>query len=70
MEFSFSPEEIQEIEGHVAKYPGEKTAKKSAVMPALWIAQEKFGWLSNEAIKLVATTLDLPYAHVYGVASF
>lgn len=70
MEYSFSQEEIKEIERHVAKYPGEKTANKSAVMPALWIAQEKFGWLSNEAIKLVATTLDLPYAHVYGVASF
>ncbi len=66
MEYIFTQDELQEIARHVAKYP----EKKSAVMPALWIAQEKFGWLSNEAIKLVATTLELPYAHVYGVASF
>ena len=64
--YSFSAAEIKEIQKHVEKYP----EKRSAVMPALWIAQEKFGWLSNEAIKLVADTLDLPYAHVYGVASF
>jgi NADH:ubiquinone oxidoreductase subunit E len=38
-------------------------------MPALWIAPEKFRWLSDEAIKLVAETLELPFAHVYGVAS-
>ncbi|MDP5169887.1 MAG: NADH-quinone oxidoreductase subunit NuoE [Bacteroidia bacterium] len=64
--FEFSPAEIQEIQRHVAKYP----ESRSAVMPALWLAQEKFGWLSPEAMQLVATTLDLPYSHVYGVASF
>ncbi|WNJ19004.1 NADH-quinone oxidoreductase subunit NuoE [Pontibacter sp. G13] len=66
VEYIFTEAEIQEIERHAAKYP----EKRSAVMPALWIAQEKFGWLSPDAIKLVASTLDLPYAHVYGVASF
>ncbi len=66
MEYNFTKEELAEVQKHVAKYPD----PQSAVMPTLWIAQEKFGWLSNEAIKLVATTLDLPYAHVYGVASF
>jgi NADH-quinone oxidoreductase subunit E len=64
--YIFSQEELNEIQLHVAKYPD----RKSAVMPALWIAQEKFGWLSLDAIQLVSRTLDLPYAHVYGVASF
>lgn len=64
--FVFSDSELAEIKAHVAKYP----ESRSAVMPALWIAQEKFGWLSEGALKLVAETLDLPYAHVYGVASF
>ena len=64
--FQFSAEEKDKIQDHVAKYPD----PKSAVMPALWIAQEKFGWLSNGALKLVAEELKLPYAHVYGVASF
>lgn len=66
MEYTFSQEEIAEIKRHIAKYPD----RKSAVMPALWIAQEKFGWLSNEAMKLVADTIDMPYSQVYGVASF
>lgn len=64
--FAFSEAELQEIQRHIAKYP----ESRSAVMPALWIAQEKFGWLSPEAIQLVADTLGLSYAHVYGVASF
>ncbi|MEZ4686476.1 MAG: NAD(P)H-dependent oxidoreductase subunit E [Bacteroidia bacterium] len=46
MEYSFSPEEIAAIKRHIAKYPD----RKSAVMPALWIAREKFGWLSDEAM--------------------
>lgn len=65
-EFVFSPAEIAEIQRHIAKYPD----KRSAVMPALWIAQEKFGWLSDDAIRLVADTIGMPFAHVYGVASF
>lgn len=64
--FSFTAEEITEINKHLAKYP----EKRSAIMPALWIAQEKFGWLSPEVMQLVASTLDVPYAQVYGVATF
>jgi NADH-quinone oxidoreductase subunit E len=64
--YEFSESEKQEIAAHVAKYP----AKESAIMPALWIAQEKFGWLPDGAIKLVAETLGVPYAQVYGVATF
>ncbi|TAE56392.1 MAG: NAD(P)H-dependent oxidoreductase subunit E [Bacteroidetes bacterium] len=66
VQYTFTEAEHAEIRKHVAKYPD----RRSAVMPALWIAQEKFGWLSPEAVKLVAETLDIPYAHVYGVASF
>jgi NADH-quinone oxidoreductase subunit E len=65
-EYAFSEAELQEIKAHIAKYPD----PKSAVMPTLWIAQRKFGWLSKGAIQLVADTLNLSYAHVYGVASF
>lgn len=65
-DFKFTEEELIEIRGHEGKYP----SRKSAVMPVLWMAQNKYGWLSKEAIQLVADTLDLPFAHVYGVASF
>ncbi len=64
--YTFTETEVAEIQKHIAKYPDHR----SAVMPALWIAQEKFGWLSPEAMKLVAETIDMPYAHVYGVATF
>ncbi len=64
--YTFTDDEVQEIKRHIAKYPD----RRSAVMPALWIAQEKFGWLSEEAMRLVAETIDMPYAQVYGVASF
>jgi NADH-quinone oxidoreductase subunit E len=65
-EYAFTPAELAEIERHVAKYP----ERQAAVMPALWIAQEKWGWLPQKAIQLVADTLGLSYAHVYGVATF
>ncbi|MEM7040299.1 MAG: NAD(P)H-dependent oxidoreductase subunit E [Bacteroidota bacterium] len=65
-EYSFSESELQEVNQHLAKYPD----AKSAVMPVLWIAQEKYGWLPKGAIQLVADTLNLSYAHVYGVATF
>lgn len=65
-DFHFTEAELAEVKKHIAKYP----EIKSAVMPTLWIAQNKYGWLSKGAVQLVADTLNLSYAHVYGVASF
>ena len=39
-------------------------------MPALYIAQEHLGWLTDEAYHWVAEQLDLAPAHVRAVASF
>ena len=50
----------------VSKYP----SKKSAVMPALYLAQEYLGWISKEAIVWVAKGLELAPAHVESVATF
>ncbi len=65
-DYSFTDDELQRIQGFIGRYPD----KRAAVMPALWLAQEKFGWLPQAAIKAVATAMELPPAHVYGVASF
>jgi NADH-quinone oxidoreductase E subunit len=55
---------IQEI---IKEYPN----TKSAVIPALYIAQREYGgWVPREAIVEVAEELDLPESHVYGVATF
>jgi NADH-quinone oxidoreductase subunit E len=55
--------EIQEI---AKQYP----ESRSAVLPALRIAQERYGWLSREALEQVAEALDLTPAYCLSVASF
>jgi NADH-quinone oxidoreductase subunit E len=42
----------------------------SAVIPALRLAQEEYGWLSPDAIREVADALDLTPAYCRAVASF
>ena len=56
-------EQIQEI---AAGYP----QSRSAVLPALRLAQEQYGWLSPEALREVGDALDLTPAHCQAVASF
>lgn len=65
-EIAFSPEDLQKIDRIKGLYP----EVQAAVMPVLWMAQRKWGWLSTGVLQHVAATLGLPYAHVYGVASF
>jgi NADH-quinone oxidoreductase subunit E len=43
---------------------------KSAVLPALRIAQDTYGWLNREALEEVADALDLTPAYCMSVASF
>ena len=50
-----------------ARYP---EGSRSAVLPALRLAQQERGWLSPEAIREVADALDLTPAYCHGVASF
>ena len=57
---------LQEIENIISRYPG----RESALLPALYIAQREFGWLSNEAMLCVSNALNLPEAKVRGTASF
>ena len=40
------------------------------VLAALHLAQKEHGDLRDEVLQLVAATLELPYAHVFGVATF
>ncbi len=66
MSISFTSEELQRVETIKSKYPD----SKSAIMPVLWLAQKKWGWLSEDVMKYVGDVLSLPHSHVYGVASF
>jgi NADH-quinone oxidoreductase E subunit len=62
----FTDDEKAHLKKIIDRYP----TKESAVMRVLWMAQEKFGWLSAEAITLVADSIPMPRADVFGVASF
>lgn len=62
----FDDNEMKTVEYHKSKYP----AQMAAVMPLLWMIQEKYGWISTDAMKYVGDLLKLPHDHVLGVATF
>lgn len=66
MSLEFSADAQKKIAALCERYP----TKQPVVMAALHLAQRDFGHLSDDALRLVASTLSLPYAHVYGVATF
>ena len=66
MEFKFSTKNLKKIEEILAKYP----AKKSAVMPVLYLAQEQNGWISGEVMEEVAKVLDMHPEEVLGIVTF
>jgi NADH-quinone oxidoreductase E subunit len=55
-----------EIQRVAKQYP----VRRSAVMPALRLAQEKYGWLPPDAFREVADALDLTPAYCQAIASF
>jgi NADH-quinone oxidoreductase subunit E len=55
-----------EIEKVAKQYP----ESRSAVLPALRLAQEEHGWLSREALEQVGEALDLTPAYCMSIASF
>ena len=55
-----------EIQTIAALYP----QRRSAVMPALRLAQERYGWLPPHAFREVAEALELTPAYCQAIASF
>ena len=62
----FTQENLNKIEELKKRYPD----TKSLTIPALHIAQEQSGWVSEEAMKEISRALNLPVNHVIGVATF
>lgn len=48
----------------------DKPRSRAMLLAALYIAQEQYGWLSQEAIQRVADRLNLTLGQVYSTASF
>jgi NADH-quinone oxidoreductase subunit E len=66
MALGFTPAMEERIQKTLAAYP----TKQAALLPVLWIAQEEWGYVSREAMDLVAHRLDLAPAFVLGVVTF
>jgi NADH-quinone oxidoreductase E subunit len=57
-------DEVQEMR---SRYP---EGSRSAVLPALRLAQERHGWLSRQAIEETAEALEVTPAYCYSIATF
>src|ERR1700759_4897757 len=66
MPLEFSAQSKARVEKALAQYPN----KQAALLPVLHIAQDEFGHLPDDALELVARTLELAPAHVFGVITF
>ncbi len=65
----FSPEVIEEMRAHVAKYPPERS--RSALIPLLFVVQrERGGWLDNPGVNFLAQFLKLEVTDVWETATF
>ena len=67
--YAFSAAAEKEINMWVKKYPVDR--QRSALIPALWIAQKDAGgWLPEVAMRAVADKLGMAYIRVYEVVTF
>jgi NADH-quinone oxidoreductase subunit E len=64
--FTFAPEELGQIDKLFRRYP----TKQAALLPVLWIAHNRQGWISRETVEEVARLLGLSPAYVDGVVTF
>jgi NADH-quinone oxidoreductase E subunit len=63
---AFSDAAKQKIEAIRSRYP----TAQAACLPVLHLAQDEFGYISDEAVGVVAEALGLPASHVWGVVTF
>ena len=62
----FSENTRRELDAILSRYP----EKEAAILPALYLAQREFGYVSDEAIVYVAGLLGVTPARIEGVATF
>ncbi|MEW5959810.1 MAG: NAD(P)H-dependent oxidoreductase subunit E [Chloroflexota bacterium] len=64
----WSTKEQQALEEILKKYPPDQ--KMSAVLPALYLAQQEKNWLDDSDIAAVAEALDISITHVHSIIGF
>ena len=65
-EFRLAPEDRERFTRILERYP----TRRSAIMPVLWLIQEREGYVSDAAVRWVAAQLELSEAKVREVLSF
>jgi NADH-quinone oxidoreductase subunit E len=66
MPLAFSVKAEERFQELLTRYPN----KQAPLIQVLHLAQEEFGYVSQEVQRYVAGRLGLPLAHVYGVVTF
>jgi NADH-quinone oxidoreductase subunit E len=66
---SFSPEVLEEIDAHIAKYPPER--KRSALIPLLLlVVQRERGYIDNAGVNYLARKLEIEVTDVWETVTF
>ena len=66
--FAYTPERLARFEAIVKRYPADR--RRSAVLPALYLAQEQQGYITGHAMRYVAGLLGITPADVEDVVSY
>ena len=64
--FAFSEENEKRFQETLGKYP----TKMAVLLPALWLAQEQNGYISDDVMAYIARRLELSPVHVLSVVEF
>lgn len=71
-----SPEQLasvtfdEELEGEITSLIQRYPTPRAALLPVLWLCQERWGWISSSVVEAVGQRLDLSPAFIEGVMSF
>ena len=62
----FNEEELKKVQNIKSRYPD----SQAALLPVLWMVQEKEGWISEDSMRYVGDLLQVSYEHILGVVTF
>ena len=68
--FTYTPENRERFETIASRYPPEPAGRRSAILPALYLAQRQLGYVSLSAVQHVADVIGCSPADVEDVVSF
>jgi len=66
MSIGFDETREEKFQALIPRYPN----LQALTLPALWLWQEQYGWISNEGINYLSKRLDQTPAQLYSTASF